>query len=247
MPMEYANAEKFLKSYNRIESQLKILYGGRATQNFTDLVKRCTDLNMTVRRYENELIDYGKLRNAIVHRATDSEEVFIANPCDNVVENIAFIEKQLCHPPRITEAIKVKKIASVFADKPLIAAVKEFAETWQKSLVVYDHGKMVGVINAYGLYAELAARAEKGEDLNEFLTRTPCGSIVGEEILARYKIVPEDATVFDVFKAFEEKKDLLAVIVTEHGVQGEKALTIVTPADFPRINRYLETYNVKPF
>ena len=67
MPMEYANAEKFLKSYNRIESQLKILYGGRATQNFTDLVKRCTDLNMTVRRYENELIDYGKLRNAIVH------------------------------------------------------------------------------------------------------------------------------------------------------------------------------------
>ena len=210
MPMEYANAEKFLKSYNRIESQLKILYGGRATQNFTDLVKRCTDLNMTVRRYENELIDYGKLRNAIVHRATDSEEVFIANPCDNVVENIAFIEKQLCHPPRITEAIKVK-------------------------------------INSYGLYAELAARAEKGEDLNEFLTRTPCGSIVGEEILARYKIVPEDATVFDVFKAFEEKKDLLAVIVTEHGVQGEKALTIVTPADFPRINRYLETYNVKPF
>lgn len=109
MPMEYANAEKFLKSYNRIESQLKILYGGRATQNFTDLVKRCTDLNMTVRRYENELIDYGKLRNAIVHRATDSEEVFIANPCDNVVENIAFIEKQLCHPPRITEAIKEKK------------------------------------------------------------------------------------------------------------------------------------------
>ena len=49
MPMEYANAEKFLKSYNRIESQLKILYGGRATQNFTDLVKRCSDRNITVR------------------------------------------------------------------------------------------------------------------------------------------------------------------------------------------------------
>lgn len=245
--MEYANAEKFLKSYNRIESQLKILYGGRATQNFTDLVKHCTDLNMTVRRYENELIDYGKLRNAIVHRATDSDEVFIANPCDNVVENIAFIEKQLCHPPRIVDAIKVKKIASVFADKPLIAAVKEFAETWQKSLVVYDHGKMVGVLNSYGLYAEIAARAEKGEDLNDFLMKTPCRDVLGAEMMARYKLVAEDATVFDVFKAFEEQKNLLAVIVTEHGEMGERAETIVTPADFPRINRYLEVYNVKPF
>ena len=66
--MKYANAERFLKSYNKIESQLKILYGGPPTQAFTDLVKRCSDRNITVRRYENELIDYGKLRNAIVHR-----------------------------------------------------------------------------------------------------------------------------------------------------------------------------------
>ena len=52
--MEYENAARFLKSYNHIENQLKILYNARPTQNFTDLVKRCTDLNITVRRYENE-------------------------------------------------------------------------------------------------------------------------------------------------------------------------------------------------
>lgn len=245
--MEYENAAKFLKSYNRIESQLKILYGGKATQNFTDLVKRCTDLNITVRRYENELIDYGKLRNAIVHRTTDSQEVFIANPCDNVVENISFIEKQLCHPPRLMDAIKIKKIAYVFADKPLITAVNTFAETWQKSLIVYDHGKMTGIINSYGLYGEIAAHASGGGDVNDFLLHTPCGAIVREEILSRYRLVAQDTTVFDVFKAFEDQKNLLAVIVTENGVLGEKAMNIVTPADFPRINRYLETYNVKPF
>ncbi len=245
--MEYANAERFLKSYNRIESQLKILYGGKPTQNFTDLVKRCTDLNLTVRRYENELIDYGKLRNAIVHRAAGDKEVYIANPCDAVVENIEFIEKQICHPPRLIDAIKIKKIASVFADKPLITAVNTFAETWQKSLVVYDHGKMIGMINSYGLYSEIAARAREGKDLTEFLMQTPCAAIVSDEVLKRYKLVPAETTVFDVFKAFEEKKDLLAVIVTETGALGEKALNIVTPSDFPRINHYLETYNVKPF
>ena len=36
--MDYGNAARFLKSYFMIESQLKILYNARPTQNFTDLV-----------------------------------------------------------------------------------------------------------------------------------------------------------------------------------------------------------------
>ena len=67
--MDISNASRFLQSYNRIEAQLKLVYNAKATQNFTDLVKRCADLDITVRRYEAELIDYGKLRNAIVHRS----------------------------------------------------------------------------------------------------------------------------------------------------------------------------------
>ena len=65
--------------------------------------------------------------------------------------------------------------------------------------------------------------------------------------MQKYRIMSQDATVFEIFVAFEEKKDLLAVIVTENGVFGEKALSIVTPSDFPRINRFLESYNAKPF
>ena len=125
--MEYGNAARFLKSYNRIESQLKFLYGAHPAVNFTDLVKRCTDRNLTVRRYENELVDYGKLRNAIVHRSGGGE-LFIANPCDDVVDNIEYIERQICNPPRATAAVKPRKIASVFADKPLLTAVQAFAQ-----------------------------------------------------------------------------------------------------------------------
>ena len=138
--MSNENAVRFLRSYNNIESRLKSLYNAKPTQNFTDLVKRCSDLNITVRRYESELVDYGKLRNAIVHRTTNMGETVIANPCDEVVQNIEFIEMLLCRPPRVTDAIKVKKIATVFADKPLVTAVETFAEQWQKTLIVYDHG-----------------------------------------------------------------------------------------------------------
>ena len=128
-----------------------------------------------------------------------------------------------------------------------MSAVEAFREKWQKSLVVYDHGTMVGVINSYGLYAEIEARYRSGEDLNHFFAKTPVRDILHESVLERYVIMSQDATVFEVFVAFEEKKNLLAVIVTEHGVFGEKALSIITPSDFPRINRYLESYNAKPF
>lgn len=244
--MDYGNAARFLKSYNKIESQLKILYNARPTQNFTDLVKRCTDLNITVRRYENELVDYGKLRNAIVHRV-GGEELFIANPSDDVVDTLEYIACQLCRPPAVVDAFKGRKIASVFADKPLLDAVRTFAASEKKTLIVYDHGVMAGVLNAYYLYRLLAARAEAGENLTEYLQNTPCGAVLDETLLQRYCLFDVSATVFDVFEAFEKRKDLIAVIVTENGVEGEKVRLLLTPSDFPAINRYLESYNAKTF
>lgn len=242
--MKYANAERFLKSYNKIESQLKLLYGGPPTQAFTDLVKRCSDRNITVRRYENELIDYGKLRNAIVHRA-GGEELFIANPSDDVVDTLEYIERQLCRPPLVTDVFKCKKISAVFADKPLLTAVQTFGSSEKKTLVVYDHGNMVGVLNSYYLYRLLAEQAQKGENLTAYLQNTPCGAVLDAALLSRYALFNAAATVFDVFEAFEKRKDLYAVIVTEHGIVGEKVLLLLTPSDFPAINRYLEAYNAK--
>ena len=246
--MDISNASRFLQSYNRIEAQLKLIHNAKANMNFTDLVKKCSDEDITVRRYASELIDYGKLRNAIVHRTGGmSDESVIAIPCDDVVETIEFIEGLLCRPPRLIDAIKVKKIASVFADKPILTAVETFHEYKQKTLIVYDHGTMVGVINSYGLYAEIEKRIKNSDNLVDFFTNTPCREILHDCELEKYRIMSQDATVFEVFVAFEEKKDLLAVIVTENGVFGEKVLSIVTPSDFPRINRFLENYNVKTF
>lgn len=244
--MDYGNAARFLKSYNKIESQLKILYSARPTQNFTDLVKHCTDLNITVRRYENELVDYGKLRNAIVHRASEGE-LFIANPCDDVVSNIEFIEKQLCNPPPVLDALKGRKLPSVFADMPLSAAAAKFAENRRKTLVVADHGKTVGVIDCYALLGRLAELSAAGEDVSAFLAGTSCGSYAASVQQTFCKFVPATATVFDVFEAFERQKGLSAVLVTDTGDPAEKVRLMITPTDFPAINRYLEAFNAKTF
>ena len=71
--------------------------------------------------------------------------------------------------------------------------------------------------------------------------------MLDETLLQRYCLFDVTATVFDVFEAFEKRKDLIAVIVTENGVEGEKVRLLLTPSDFPAINRYLESYNAKTF
>ena len=163
------------------------------------------------------------------------------------MRNIEYIERQLCRPPLVTDVFKIKKMASVFADKPLLTAVQTFGETEKKTLVVYDHGNMAGVLNSYFLYRLIAARAEAGEDLTRFLQHTLCGEVLDEALLQKYQLLDAQATVFDVFEAFERRKDIYAVIVTENGVVGEKVLALLTPSDFPVINHYIETYNAKTF
>lgn len=244
--MDQENAARFLRSYNCIEARLKSLYSVRPTQNFTDLVKRCSDMNITVRRYAGELIDYGKLRNAIVHQAAGTGETVIAIPCDEVVDNIEYIERQICRPPKVTDAFKVKKIVTAKADEPLLRAVEEFAANRQKTVIVYDHGTMAGVINSYALYGLIAKVASEGGDLTKYLTTATCGDAIDAREMDNYCLMNKYATVLDVFTEFEKRR-LVAVIITENGVLGEKVISMVTPADFPRINKFLENYNVKPF
>ena len=57
------NAEIFIDSYNKIDAQLRELYGFKPQQSFTDVVRRSAEKNAVVRRYENELTDYARLRS----------------------------------------------------------------------------------------------------------------------------------------------------------------------------------------
>ena len=125
--------------------------------------------------------------------------------------------------------------------------METFAAYREKTRLVYDHGTMIGAVNTSLPDSKILQCAASGKSVTDFLLTTPCRELVDEEEMKRYLIVSQEATVFDVFVAFEEKRDLTAVIVTENGVFGEKALSIITPSDFPRINRFLENYNAKPF
>lgn len=103
------------------------------------------------------------------------------------------------------------------------------------------------MLNTYYVFRLIAERAARGESVTEFLKNTPCGDVLDARQLEHYVFLSGEATVFDVFAAFERQKELYAVIVTENGAPEEKALLVLTPSDFPAINRCLEAYSAKTF
>ena len=239
--MDTRNAAEFIDSYNKIDAQLREMYGFKPAQSFTDVVRRSAEKNTVVRRYENELADYARLRNAIVHQSTDGR--IIAVPCDDVVENIRLIERLLCSPPTVGETLEDKRIVSIEADLALKQAVMLMARTGYSNIPVYRGKRMIGIINNRRVLRELGDVLAQGRSADAWLSETPVADILAEsDLFVYYKYIGKKDSVQEIVDAFEENRKLLAVCVSENGRAGERIVNFVTSADLPRINKLLEDY-----
>ncbi|MGN0823290.1 MAG: CBS domain-containing protein [Candidatus Gallimonas sp.] len=228
-----SNAIDFISSYNVIDSRLRSLYRGKGNLQFTDLVRRCAEFNATVRRNEEELLSYARLRNAIVHNST--KERIIAEPCDEATEHIRRIAELLSAPP-VLAALGEKKTRSISAETTIGEAMAEISRTGFSNLPVYRGGRMIGILNNRRLVCELGKAVDRGISLDEF-TRAPCSELLADEDMSRYyRVMAKSDTVQAALDAFEENRKLLAIIVTE----GENVYQILTAADLPRLMKLVE-------
>ena len=239
--MDKKNAAEFINSYNKIDAQLRQLYDFKPSQSFSDMVRRSAEKNGVIRKYENDLMDFARLRNAIVHQSTDGK--IIAVPCDEVVEEIQLIERLLCTPPTIGATLREKRIVSVDDSISLKQVIRLIANTNYSNLPVYRGKRMVGIVNNRRIIKELGTVIERGGDIDAFASQTPVVQIVREsDLFTYYKYQSKNDTLQDILDAFEENKKLLAVLVSENGREGERVENIVTPADLVQVNKILEDY-----
>lgn len=57
-----------------------------------------------------------------------------------------------------------------------------------------------------------------------------------------YKYLSKADSLQKVLDAFEENKKLLAVVVSEHGIKGERIVNFITAADLTNVHKILEEY-----
>lgn len=235
------NAQRFLNAYNTLDHSLRTQYNFKRTIAFSDVIRRSVMLNSVIRKYEDDLIDYGRLRNAIVHSGNEQE--IIAEPNTNVVEKLEKIAQIVSTPPKVLDSVCTKDVLCVDGKSTLEKTMGLIWKSGYSNLPVYLDGTLIGVANGQRLMDILGEVAYKKGNLSEFCKNTKICDIISKLKSEMYfEVHSQELTIEQAMNLFYKNRKLLVVLITKNGSEKEKPLGIVSVSDIIDINNILENY-----
>lgn len=240
MAEEKTRAERFIEAFNNIDYSLRTRYGLNRSMSFSDLIRKSVVLNYIVRKYEDDLIDYSRLRNAIVHQG--SVDRIIAEPHPEVVEKIEKIDRLINTPPRAIDTVSRKDVLCCNSNDSIKNVIKLISSSGYSNIPVYKDGKIEGIANGQRILDELGQVLIAEGNIDLFLSN-PVDKIVAPLSTSVYYVIKnEDITVEDALKVFHDNSKMLAVLITPNGTDAEKIIGMITGADVLKMNKILEDY-----
>lgn len=235
------NAQRFLKAYNNLDYSLRTQYNFKRSMAFSDVIRRSVVLNSVVRKYEDLLVDYGRLRNAIIHSGNETE--IIAEPHDNVVEKLEKIAELVCTPPKVLDTICKKDVLCISADDTVKKTMATIFKSGYSNLPIYDKDDLIGVCNGQKLLDILGRQVLNGVSIDEYAEKTTMreisNMIIGDNY---YSIQGRDLTLEKALDLFYRNRKMLVILITKNATKNEKPIGIVSVADIMDINNILENY-----
>lgn len=231
---------RFLDAYNAIDKALRIQYNYKTTISFSDLIRRCADLNHVIRGYENDLINFARLRNAIVH-SSDNNKV-IAEPHLDVVELMEKIASLITTPPLVVEVMRLRPVATIDATRNLYDLIKETGKTGHGMIPAYKGNNLVGIVRWRKLIEDLAGILDTS-DLDQFIRKTSI-----EDYLRMYPqsghftIVNQSVTIEQILTIFNNNRKIAGILITENGTATELPVCFLTNADIIDLVKIIESY-----
>lgn len=235
------NAERFISAYNNIDYSLRTIYNFKRSMSFSDVVRRCVMLNSVVRKYEDDLITYGRLRNAIIHQG--NSKYTIAEPHDEIVKKIEHLALLITEPPKALDRVGNKEVITINRDMKIAFAMELISRTGYANLPIYDGDNLIGILNARKLITILGHKVAEGMNLQEYIDNTPVGDIVeemGEDYY--FMLADEDLTIDTAMNNFENNRKLLIILITRDGKETGKPLAIISSADIIDMKKILDVY-----
>ena len=234
-----SNAARFITAYNRLDKGLRDIYNFKPALSFSDVIRKAASINSVIKKYEDDLIDYGRLRNAIVHR---SDDVVIAEPLDSVVEAMESIVRMITTPPLAMQSIVNRSVFIAQGEVPLANVLSEMYKTGFSNIPVYLQNTLVGVLNRKMIIDGLGECILNGQDINTILNKrvVDCLSVLDEN--NHYEVVPANVTIDNLLYMFQQNRKLSTVIITPSGAYTEKPVGIVVTADIIDMQTILDNY-----
>lgn len=233
-------AERFIKAYNQLDYTIKNIYNFKRGMPFSDCIRRAVPLNSVIRKFEDDLVDFSRLRNAIVHSTQNSDEI-IAIPKKEVVEKLEHITKLICTPPRVYDTVCRKDVLCVENTVSVCEVISIIAKSGYSNLPVYKNGEILGVANSGRILNKLGNVINNQENVCEFIHNTKIEDIISAD-QNFYTIAPKSITINEVLNKFTENRKLLVILITPNGNYLEMPIGIVTVGDILDINKILDNY-----
>lgn len=231
---EYRLSERFEVAYNLIHDALKQLVD-EEEDRFTVLLRLGESRHHLIHRYYEDLKQYGKLRNAIVHEKRQPG-LYIAEPNEEVVKHIEKIAT-IFSKPVTGLTIATKDVKFFEQSQPLKEVLEAIQQHGYSQYPIYDEKKYVGLLKTTHILSWMSNTFEQG---NIQIVDQTVGDLIPYMKEAPIEFVSKHANIFEVEAIFEEKHrrkiDLEAVIVNENGKENEWPLGLITPWDLIEID-----------
>lgn len=229
-------SKRFISAYNTIDKKLRALFNVRANATFAETVRICAPKNALIRKYEDDLGDFGRLRNAIVHNS--NTDMVIAEPHADVVEKIEHIAQVLSCPPSALKTV-AKRAVCVNYDKPIAEVITLMAKGGYSNIPVLKRGGIIGVASNK-LIVEFIAEALEDGGLSAIQTQSIERTLKVNG--GHYVIVKKNITVDNALLNFTQNRKLQLMILTDDGTADSDIAGVISTGDVIDMNRILEDY-----
>lgn len=239
--MNKTNSERFITAYNNIDYGLRSIYNFKRSMTYSDVVRRSVMLNSVVRKYEEDLIDYGRLRNAIIHQG--NSKYTIAEPHDDIVVKIEKLAELICEPPVAIGRVGNKEVVTINFDTHISQAMELMYRTGYSNLPIYQGERLVGVMNRGKLMDVLGKRIGENVNIQDYIDNNCVGSVIEDMGVDSYYILADERlTIEAAMNYFENNRKLLIILITKDAKDTGKPLSIISYTDIIDMKKILDVY-----
>ena len=234
------NSERFLDAFVAIEKYLRSKCNLEQWATFSQLLEVASRSMPEIKRYKEDLKEYGELRNAIVHDNRGAGFV-IAEPNTAAVESIEKIRDLIKKPPLVFPFCK-SSVLSYDINDSIGNPLREMTGRNFSQIPILQNGKFKALLTTDTIARWLGSNVDDGMVI---LEDTTIGHVLTfTEDPDNFHFVSRNVTLFNVLEVFdnyEQKgKRLDALFITETGKQNDNILGIITIFDLPKLLREIK-------
>lgn len=231
--------DRFIAAYNQLDQGIRNIYNIKASLGFGEVVRKVAPINSIIKKYEDDLIEYGRLRNAIVH---STGETLIAEPNVEVVERLEQIARIVTTPPRVVDTLAKRKIYSVDGATSVGEVCRNMFENGYSIVPVYIKNTLVGVINRKMIVDCIGAGIKSQVSIDNLLKEPVASALDVLNVSNHYEVAPSSITIDSMIFMFQQNRKLSTVIITKNGNYDEEPLDVVVTSDMLDLQTVLDNY-----